>query len=155
MWNFTLSPFFFFGRYKKLSEKWRESKPPPKTPEEASRLIIQTLKRHQKADVEVLALTSLFSAQLIQYVFFRYLINSVFWMILMNIRVYWPFMVSLFLIHWLNFLPEYHNHGQKDSNSNCRPSQWEPFNLIAFVKFVFSFSFCVFVQVWWKYIHIN
>ncbi|KAM7510013.1 hypothetical protein LguiB_008888 [Lonicera macranthoides] len=31
----------------------RESKPPPKTPEEASRLVIQTLKRHQKADVEV------------------------------------------------------------------------------------------------------
>ncbi|KAM7506717.1 hypothetical protein LguiA_017170 [Lonicera macranthoides] len=30
----------------------RESKPPPKTPEEASRLVIQTLKRHQKADVE-------------------------------------------------------------------------------------------------------
>ncbi|KAL3630546.1 arginine permease [Castilleja foliolosa] len=38
--------------YKKLSEAWRESKPPPKSPEEASRLIIQTLKRHQKADVE-------------------------------------------------------------------------------------------------------
>lgn len=38
--------------YKKLSDTWRESKPPPKTPEEASRLIIQTLKRHQKADVE-------------------------------------------------------------------------------------------------------
>lgn len=38
--------------YKKLSDAWRESKPPPKTPEEASRLIILTLKRHQKADVE-------------------------------------------------------------------------------------------------------
>ncbi|CAL5322768.1 unnamed protein product [Camellia sinensis] len=38
--------------YKKLSEAWRESKPPPRTPEEASRLIIQILKRHQKADVE-------------------------------------------------------------------------------------------------------
>ncbi|KAL0321796.1 UNVERIFIED_CONTAM: Staphylococcal-like nuclease CAN2 [Sesamum calycinum] len=38
--------------YKKLSEAWRETKPPPKTPEEASRLVIQTLKRHQKADVE-------------------------------------------------------------------------------------------------------
>ncbi|CAK9184933.1 unnamed protein product [Ilex paraguariensis] len=38
--------------YKKLSVAWREAKPPPKTPEEASRLIIQTLKRHQKADVE-------------------------------------------------------------------------------------------------------
>ncbi|CDP13950.1 unnamed protein product [Coffea canephora] len=38
--------------YKKLSAAWRESKPPPKTPEEASRLIIRTLKRHQKADVE-------------------------------------------------------------------------------------------------------
>lgn len=38
--------------YRKLSEAWREAKPPPKTPEEASRLVIQTLKRHQKADVE-------------------------------------------------------------------------------------------------------
>ncbi|OIT22645.1 PREDICTED: staphylococcal-like nuclease CAN2 [Nicotiana attenuata] len=38
--------------YKKLSDAWRETKPPPKTPEEASRLVIQTLKRHQKADVE-------------------------------------------------------------------------------------------------------
>ncbi|GFQ06999.1 staphylococcal-like nuclease can2 [Phtheirospermum japonicum] len=38
--------------YKKLSEAWRETKPPPKSPEEVSRLIIQTLKRHQKADVE-------------------------------------------------------------------------------------------------------
>ncbi|CAI9091806.1 OLC1v1026921C1 [Oldenlandia corymbosa var. corymbosa] len=38
--------------YKKLSDAWREAKPPPRTPEEASRLIIQTLKRHQKADVE-------------------------------------------------------------------------------------------------------
>ncbi|KAG8380920.1 hypothetical protein BUALT_Bualt06G0066800 [Buddleja alternifolia] len=38
--------------YKKLSDAWRETKPPPKTPEEASRLIVQTLKRHQKADVE-------------------------------------------------------------------------------------------------------
>lgn len=38
--------------YKKLSDAWRETKPPPKTPEEASRLVIQTLKRHKKADVE-------------------------------------------------------------------------------------------------------
>ncbi|KAF5959711.1 hypothetical protein HYC85_000920 [Camellia sinensis] len=38
--------------YKKLSEAWRESKPPPRTPEEASRLIIQILKRNQKANVE-------------------------------------------------------------------------------------------------------
>ncbi|EEF41523.1 staphylococcal-like nuclease CAN2 [Ricinus communis] len=38
--------------YRKLLEAWREAKPPPKTPEEASRLVIQTLKRHQKADVE-------------------------------------------------------------------------------------------------------
>ncbi|KAG8644846.1 staphylococcal-like nuclease CAN2 isoform X3 [Manihot esculenta] len=39
--------------YRKLLEAWREAKPPPKTPEEAARLVIQTLKRHQKADVEV------------------------------------------------------------------------------------------------------
>ncbi|KAF5736528.1 staphylococcal-like nuclease CAN2 [Tripterygium wilfordii] len=38
--------------YRKLLEAWRESKPPPKTPEEATRLVVQTLKRHQKADVQ-------------------------------------------------------------------------------------------------------
>ncbi|XP_062154776.1 staphylococcal-like nuclease CAN2 [Alnus glutinosa] len=38
--------------YRKLIEAWREAKPPPKTAEEAARLIIETLKRHQKADVE-------------------------------------------------------------------------------------------------------
>ncbi|XP_057476400.1 staphylococcal-like nuclease CAN2 [Actinidia eriantha] len=38
--------------YRKLSVAWRQAKPPPITAEEASRLVIQTLKRHQKADVE-------------------------------------------------------------------------------------------------------
>ncbi|CAL9770336.1 unnamed protein product [Musa acuminata subsp. burmannicoides] len=38
--------------YRKLLVAWREAKPPPTTPEEASRLVIRTLKRHQKADVE-------------------------------------------------------------------------------------------------------
>ncbi|XP_043723263.1 uncharacterized 38.1 kDa protein-like [Telopea speciosissima] len=38
--------------YRKLLDAWKETKSPPKTPEEASRLVIQTLKRHQKADVE-------------------------------------------------------------------------------------------------------
>ncbi|XWS74752.1 hypothetical protein CRYUN_Cryun01aG0024600 [Craigia yunnanensis] len=38
--------------YRKLLEAWKEAKPPPKTPEEASRFVIQTLKRHQKADVK-------------------------------------------------------------------------------------------------------
>lgn len=38
--------------YRKLSVAWRESNPPPRTPEEASRLVVQTLKRHQKADIE-------------------------------------------------------------------------------------------------------
>ncbi|KAI6670198.1 hypothetical protein NL676_005083 [Syzygium grande] len=38
--------------YRKLSVAWRESNPPPKTPEEASRLVVQTLKKHHKADVE-------------------------------------------------------------------------------------------------------
>ncbi|KAJ8767256.1 hypothetical protein K2173_013653 [Erythroxylum novogranatense] len=38
--------------YRKLSEAWREAKPPPKTPEEASTLIIRTLKGHPNADVE-------------------------------------------------------------------------------------------------------
>ncbi|XP_059457145.1 staphylococcal-like nuclease CAN2 [Corylus avellana] len=38
--------------YRKLLEAWRESKPPPETPEEAARLIIETLKTDQKADVE-------------------------------------------------------------------------------------------------------
>ncbi|XP_042465702.1 probable staphylococcal-like nuclease CAN1 [Zingiber officinale] len=38
--------------YRKLLDAWNESKPPPKTPEAASRLVVQTLKRHQRADVE-------------------------------------------------------------------------------------------------------
>ncbi|XP_061351715.1 staphylococcal-like nuclease CAN2 [Gastrolobium bilobum] len=38
--------------YRKLVNAWKEGKPPPKTPEEAARLVIHTLKRHQKADVE-------------------------------------------------------------------------------------------------------
>ncbi|KAK4760016.1 hypothetical protein SAY87_023147 [Trapa incisa] len=38
--------------YKKLLVAWRAAKPPPITPEEASRLVIKTMKRHQKADVE-------------------------------------------------------------------------------------------------------
>nr|Q39635.1 RecName: Full=Uncharacterized 38.1 kDa protein [Capnoides sempervirens]CAA45139.1 protein of unknown function [Capnoides sempervirens]prf//1906382A pCSC71 protein [Capnoides sempervirens] len=38
--------------YKKLSQAWREAKPPPQTAEQATRLIILTLKRHQKADVK-------------------------------------------------------------------------------------------------------
>ncbi|KAJ8438841.1 hypothetical protein Cgig2_023033 [Carnegiea gigantea] len=37
--------------YNKLLQAWKEAKPQPKTPEEAAQLIIQTLKRHQKADV--------------------------------------------------------------------------------------------------------
>ncbi|KAI3751243.1 hypothetical protein L2E82_22291 [Cichorium intybus] len=46
--------------YKKLSKAWRESKPPPKTPEEASRLVIHTLHRHQRPDIEVLLPQSFF-----------------------------------------------------------------------------------------------
>ncbi|XP_057524561.1 staphylococcal-like nuclease CAN2 [Amaranthus tricolor] len=38
--------------YNKLLQAWKEAKPPPKTAEEAARLIIATLKRHHKADVE-------------------------------------------------------------------------------------------------------
>ncbi|KAL4556946.1 hypothetical protein LXL04_035114 [Taraxacum kok-saghyz] len=38
--------------YKKLSKAWRESKPPPKTPEEASRLVFHTLQKHQTRDIE-------------------------------------------------------------------------------------------------------
>lgn len=38
--------------YKKLAEAWKRTKPPPRTPEEASRLVIQTLKGHKKANVE-------------------------------------------------------------------------------------------------------
>ncbi|KAM6583102.1 hypothetical protein CsatB_010104 [Cannabis sativa] len=38
--------------YGKLSEAWRGANPPPKTAEEATRLVVQTLKRHQKKDVE-------------------------------------------------------------------------------------------------------
>lgn len=38
--------------YKKLAKAWRESKPPPKTPEDASRLVIHTLRKHQTPDLE-------------------------------------------------------------------------------------------------------
>ncbi|XP_074576597.1 putative staphylococcal-like nuclease CAN1 [Curcuma longa] len=38
--------------YRKLLDAWNEAKPPPNTPEAASRLVIQSLKRHRKADVE-------------------------------------------------------------------------------------------------------
>ncbi|KAG7565887.1 Staphylococcal nuclease (SNase-like) OB-fold [Arabidopsis suecica] len=38
--------------YKKILEAWKQAKPRPKTPEEASRLVIATLKNHLKADVE-------------------------------------------------------------------------------------------------------
>ncbi|CAM8910308.1 unnamed protein product [Rhodiola kirilowii] len=38
--------------YKKLAEAWRNSRPPPRTPEEATRLVVKTLKNHHKADVE-------------------------------------------------------------------------------------------------------
>ncbi|PQP97685.1 staphylococcal-like nuclease CAN2 [Prunus yedoensis var. nudiflora] len=38
--------------YRKLVEAWREAQPPPRTTEEAARLVIQTLNRQQKADVE-------------------------------------------------------------------------------------------------------
>lgn len=50
--------------YKKLSEAWKESKPPPKTPEAAANLIVRTLKRNQNADVEgILAFYGLPSPQ--------------------------------------------------------------------------------------------
>jgi hypothetical protein len=32
---------------------WKKARPPPRTPEEAARFVVQTLKNHQKADVEV------------------------------------------------------------------------------------------------------
>ncbi|KAH0979603.1 hypothetical protein GBA52_006780 [Prunus armeniaca] len=38
--------------YRKLVETWREAKQPPRTEEEAARLVIQTLKGHKKADVQ-------------------------------------------------------------------------------------------------------
>ncbi|XP_022764952.1 staphylococcal-like nuclease CAN2 isoform X2 [Durio zibethinus] len=38
--------------YGKLLQAWREAKPPPKTPEMVAMLVIETLNRHQKADVE-------------------------------------------------------------------------------------------------------
>ncbi|PKA67246.1 putative 38.1 kDa protein [Apostasia shenzhenica] len=38
--------------YKKLLEEWKRTNPPPRTPEEAARLIIQALKGHQKSGVE-------------------------------------------------------------------------------------------------------
>ncbi|BFG22925.1 hypothetical protein CerSpe_091990 [Prunus speciosa] len=38
--------------YRKLVETWREAEQPPRTEEEAARLVIQTLKGHKKADVQ-------------------------------------------------------------------------------------------------------
>ncbi|KAI3783505.1 hypothetical protein L1987_42589 [Smallanthus sonchifolius] len=38
--------------YKQLSKAWRESKPPPKSPEEASRLVIRTLQKHRPLDLD-------------------------------------------------------------------------------------------------------
>ncbi|XP_020885193.1 staphylococcal-like nuclease CAN2 isoform X2 [Arabidopsis lyrata subsp. lyrata] len=38
--------------YRKIHEAWKQAKPPPQTAEEASRLVIEILKRNQKADVE-------------------------------------------------------------------------------------------------------
>jgi endonuclease YncB( thermonuclease family) len=38
--------------YKKLQVAWKKARPAPTTPEEAARLVVQTLKNHQKADVE-------------------------------------------------------------------------------------------------------
>ncbi|KAF5800194.1 putative staphylococcal nuclease (SNase-like), SNase-like, superfamily [Helianthus annuus] len=38
--------------YTKLSEAWAQTKPPPKSPQEVSKLVISTLKNHKKADVE-------------------------------------------------------------------------------------------------------
>ncbi|CAH8384781.1 unnamed protein product [Eruca vesicaria subsp. sativa] len=38
--------------YRKILEAWKQAKPPPQTAEDASRLVIEILKRHQKADVE-------------------------------------------------------------------------------------------------------
>lgn len=38
--------------YKKLLDAWKGAKSPPRTPQDATRFVVQTLKRHQKADVE-------------------------------------------------------------------------------------------------------
>ncbi|KAI3899923.1 hypothetical protein MKW92_024157 [Papaver armeniacum] len=38
--------------YEKLLKAWKGAKPPPKTPEQASRLVMQTLQNNQKADIE-------------------------------------------------------------------------------------------------------
>ncbi|KAG4128028.1 hypothetical protein ERO13_D10G252100v2 [Gossypium hirsutum] len=38
--------------YGKLLDAWSEAKPPPKTSEEASKFVIDNLKKHQQADVE-------------------------------------------------------------------------------------------------------
>ncbi|KAI3983400.1 hypothetical protein MKX01_013467 [Papaver californicum] len=38
--------------YKKLLQAWKDAKPPTKTPEQASRLVMQALHQHLKADVE-------------------------------------------------------------------------------------------------------
>jgi hypothetical protein len=45
--------FVLIYRYRKLIDAWKDAKPPPRTSEEAARLVILTLKGHKKADVEV------------------------------------------------------------------------------------------------------
>lgn len=40
------------SRYKKLQVAWKKARPAPTTPEDAARLVVLTLKNHQKADVE-------------------------------------------------------------------------------------------------------
>ena len=44
---------FWIWRYRKLIDGWKEARPPPRTPEEATRLVILILKGHKKEDVEV------------------------------------------------------------------------------------------------------
>lgn len=48
-------------RYSKLSEAWAQSKPHPNSPQEVSTFIVNTLKRHKKADVEVQLLIHVFN----------------------------------------------------------------------------------------------
>lgn len=45
--------------YRKILQAWKEAKPPPRTPEEAAGLIIETLQRHTRSQMLRAYLTSM------------------------------------------------------------------------------------------------
>ncbi|PPD81541.1 hypothetical protein GOBAR_DD21527 [Gossypium barbadense] len=52
IFQFELTSQGLYLEFKHSKDAWSEAKPPPKTSEEASKFVIDNLKKHQKADVE-------------------------------------------------------------------------------------------------------